>query len=81
MDNWPEYEFNVTICLDGGDGGDVSVSVPVSMDELNLIKDCYRNYRDIESETGLEDLVKRIEESAAEENEMLMDEYSPEVQW
>lgn len=68
--------FDVTVCLGGGDGGDVSVSVAVTEDEYELLKQCCREYGDIDSYRGLEKLRSRIRRAAEDENEFCMDNYS-----
>ena len=69
-----ELEFEVTICLGGGDGGNVCVTVEVSNDEYKLLKKCYSEDEDIDGYPGLEDLVERIQEAAEDENDCCMDE-------
>lgn len=68
-------EFWVTICLGRGDGGDVTVTVDVTEEEYKLLKQCCRDYEDIDGYEGLEDLCRRIEEAAQEENEACMADY------
>jgi hypothetical protein len=38
-----ELEFWVTICLGNGDGGDVAVTLDVTDDEYELLKQCCRD--------------------------------------
>lgn len=51
-------EFLVTICLGGGDGGDVCVDVDVTDEEFELLKECCREGSDIEGYDGLENYMK-----------------------
>lgn len=69
-----ELEFEVTICLGGGDGGSVCVTVDVSDEEYDLLKQCCFEDEEIVGYEGLEELVERIQEAAADENERCLDE-------
>jgi hypothetical protein len=69
-------EFDVTVCLGGGDGGDVSVSVAVTEREYELLKQCCRECDDLECYEGLEDLCNRVRDAAEDENEYCMDNYT-----
>ena len=62
-------EFTVTICLGGGDGGDVCVDVEVTNKEYKLLKECCREGEEIESFDGLEELYKRVVAEARGESE------------
>ena len=75
-ENKYHFSFDVTICLGGGDGGDVSVDVEVSEEEYELLKQCCRDYDDIDSYAGLEDLCQRIIAEAQAENDFRMENYS-----
>lgn len=68
--------FDVTVCLGGGDGGDVSVRVAVKEEEYALLKQCCRDYEDIDCYDGLEDLCRRVIEEAEAENDYCMEQYS-----
>ena len=69
--------FTVTVCLGGGDGGDVQVAVNASEAEYALLRE---NGGDPECE-GLEDLTERILEAAQSEASFLMGEYSPDEEF
>ncbi len=69
-------EFDVTVCLGGGDGGDVSVSVAVTEEEYELLKQCCREGDDLDCYESLEDLCSRVRDAAENENEYCMDNYS-----
>ncbi len=64
-----ELEFWVTICLGHGDGGDVTVTIDVTDEEYELLKQCCREYEDIGSFEGLENLYERIVAAAKDESE------------
>ena len=64
-----ELEFLVTICLGQGDGGDVTVTIDVTDEEYELLKQCCREYEDIGSFEGLENLYERIVAAAKDESE------------
>lgn len=75
-DEMISLDFDVTVCLGGGDGGDVSVTVDVTKEEYELLKQCCREYEDIDSYDGLEELCKRIIKEAEAENDYCMENYS-----
>lgn len=62
-------EFPVDVCIGGGDGGEVCVTVPVTKKEFIELLECYRHDTDISDWEGLEKLVPRIEEAAKDEAE------------
>ena len=62
-----EYEFDVTVCLGRGDGGDVCVSMSVSETEYELLKQCCRDDMSPADCAGLEELCAAIEEAAIDE--------------
>lgn len=64
-----ELEFWVTICLGHGDGGDVVVTMDVTAEEYELLKQCYRDDEEIEGYEGLEDLYERVVAAAKDESE------------
>ena len=64
-----ELEFWVTICLGHGDGGDVTITIDVTDEEYELLKQCCREYEDIDSFEGLENLYERIVAAAKDESE------------
>lgn len=66
------FDFEVTLCLGGGDGGDVLVNVDVTEEEYELLKKCYRDDIGVCDCDGLEDLCQRVEEAAKDENEFCM---------
>lgn len=74
-----ELEFHVTVCLGRGDGGDVCVSVPVSDEEYELLKQCCREDCEPCDCEGLEDLCSRVEEAAIDEAMSIADEYDQDV--
>ena len=55
-----KLEFPVTICLGGGDGGDVLISVDVSEEEYELLIDACADGDEIADCDELEDLYNRI---------------------
>ena len=71
-------DFFVTLCLGGGDGGDVCVNVEVTEEEYELLKCCCRENEDINNYKGLRDLCQRIEEAARDENESCMMDFDME---
>ncbi len=72
-DGTNSLDFIVTLCLGGGDGGDVEVTVNVTDEEYELLRQCCREGIEIEDCEGLEDLCDRIKEAAADENESCME--------
>ena len=66
--NMHEVEFQVTLCYGGGDGGDICVTVDVTDEEYELLKQCCREDEDISDYEELEDLVARIEAEAKGED-------------
>lgn len=72
-------EFDVTIWLGGGDGGNVCVSISVSDEEYELLKKCYLEDCEPCDCEGLEDLCNRVEEVAIDEAEYIADEYDQDV--
>lgn len=62
-------EFMVTICLGGGDGGDVCVDVALKGNEYETLGECVRSGCDIEGYPGLGALCGRIEEAAMAERD------------
>ncbi len=70
-------DFWVSIGLGLGDSGDVCVSVEVNDFEYAHLKECCRKHEEMSSYRGLKRLSKRVRAAAIDENEMLMDEYSP----
>lgn len=63
-------EFPVTICLGGGDGGEVAFDVEVTDEEFELLKKCCReDIEGIDSYEGLEDLYQRVIAEARGESE------------
>lgn len=65
-------EFNVTICMGGGDGGETCVEVEVTDEEYEILKECCREDGDISDYEELDDLYQRIigdseDESKAED--------------
>lgn len=67
-------EFPVTVCLGGGDGGEICVKMEITDEEYELLKQCCRDGCDIESCPELEDLCNRITEESGDETERRMDE-------
>ncbi len=74
-----EMEFHVTVCLGGGDGGDVCVSVSVSDEEYELLKKCCLEDCEPCDCEGLEDLCSRVEEAAIDEAESIGAEFAQDV--
>ena len=64
-----ELEFWVTICLGHGDGGDVTVTIDVTDEEYELLKQCCRDDEEIEGYEGLEDLYERVVAAAKDKSE------------
>lgn len=63
-------EFPVTICLGGGDGGEVGIDVEVTDEEYELLLACCReDIVGIDSYEGLEDLYERVIAEARGESE------------
>lgn len=75
LDEAEEYWFPVTACLGRGDGGEISVSVPVTDDEYEALKDCYREDEEIEQNESLAGLIRRIERAAFIKCENINDSY------
>ena len=63
-----EVEFTVTLCCGHGDGGDICITVEVTDEEYELMKQCWRDGEDICDCMELEDLVERIEAEAKGED-------------
>ena len=76
-----ELEFCVTICLGHGDGGDVIVTVDVTEEEYDLLKDCCREDEEIESYEGLEALYERIIDAAIDESESCSPDDEDEINY
>lgn len=72
-------EFPVTVCLGGGDGGDVSVVIPVTKEEFCKLLECCREEEEIATWEGLEELVSRIEEAAKDEAESSANELDDDL--
>lgn len=64
-----ELDFTVTVCLGRNRSGDIDVSVDVSEEEFEALKNCYNDGEDIEGYEGLEDLYGRIISAAKDEIE------------
>jgi hypothetical protein len=64
-----ELEFWVTICLGHGDGGDVTVTIEVTDEEYELLKQCCREDEEIDGFEGLEALYERVVDYAKGESE------------
>lgn len=62
-----KLEFWITVCLGGGDGGDITVNVDVTEEEYELLVQCSREEDEIDMYAGLENLCERIREAAADE--------------
>lgn len=76
MDDDEEIEivFTVSVCPERGDGGDVSVTIPVSVRELKILALCAIKDEDFENNEALADLVFKIEVAALDECENINDE-------
>ena len=55
-----ELEFWVTICMDNGTSGDVSVTLDISKKEYRLLKKCCEEYEEIHEYEDLKPLYDRI---------------------
>lgn len=64
-----ELEFWVTIYFGHGDGGDVVVTIDVSNEEYELLKQCCRDDEEVEGYKGLEALYDRVVVAAKDESE------------
>ena len=79
MSNFSEYlDFQVTLCLGLGDGGDVCVNVGVTENEFKLLKECYREYGEVQEIKGLIKLCRRVERAARDENESCLMDFDTE---
>lgn len=65
-----KLDFPVTICLGGGDGGDVSVIIDVNEEEFDLlVKNCSEGI-DLADSDELADLYYQILDMATDEDEV-----------
>ena len=64
-----ELEFWVTIYFGHGDGGDVVVTIDVSNEEYELLKQCCRDDEEVEGYKGLGDLYDHVVVAAKDESE------------
>lgn len=69
-----DVDFTVTICLGKGDGGEVSVSCPVSVKELKNLAYCALEGIEVSDCDDLADLVERISSEAISEADDLEDD-------
>ncbi len=69
-----DVDFTVMVCLDKWSGGDVEVTVPVTVRELKLLALCAIKDEEIEDCDELSDLIERIESEAVGESESIDDE-------
>lgn len=73
-DETVDVEFDVIISLGKGDGGDVSIIVPVTIEELKLMTRCAIENVELSGCDELEDLIERVMEAALWENDSIASE-------
>ena len=64
-----KLDFPVTVCLGGGDGGDVSVRIDVTKEEFDLLVEACEDGDEISECESLSDLYDRTVSAADEEGD------------